>query len=111
MPRMRRDAPKLDTACGQPFAGLLPAEVSAPGAPVAAITAAAAAATGLPEACLVCAGTTGAPGAPPQPLVSIGVCTAPAVIEAASQRRTTACLTCALWLRDCSETQHPRTNA
>ncbi len=61
MQRVRRDASALDTAYGQPFAGLLPAEVSAPGAPVAAITTAAAAATGLPEACLVCAGTTGAP--------------------------------------------------
>ncbi|KAK9830925.1 hypothetical protein WJX81_006147 [Elliptochloris bilobata] len=42
----------------QPFAGLLPAEVNAPGAPVAPVTAQVAAATGLSEDCLICAGTT-----------------------------------------------------
>ena len=54
---LRAQAP--EAARMQPFAGLLPTEVSAPGAPVAAVTPAAAAATGLSENCLVCAGTTG----------------------------------------------------
>ena len=48
-----------DLPCVQPFAGLLPSEVNAPGAPVAPVTAEAADATGLPEDCLICAGTTG----------------------------------------------------
>ncbi|KAK9805292.1 hypothetical protein WJX72_011497 [[Myrmecia] bisecta] len=42
----------------QPFAGLLPAEVFAPGDPVAPVTPEAAERLGLPPHCLVCAGTT-----------------------------------------------------
>ena len=91
-PHMWRDAPALDAARGQPFAGLLPAEVSAPGAPVTTITPAAAAATGLPEACLVCAGTTGAPQGRLPSLSCASGCAGrqPAdTLETASQGRTT----------------------
>ena len=48
-----------DFPCVQPFAGLLPSEVHAPGAPVAPVTAQVADRAGLSEDCLVCAGTTG----------------------------------------------------
>ena len=57
--------PSHDLPRMQPFAGLLPSEVHAPGAPVAPITAAAADTTGLPGGCLICAGTTG--GLPARP--------------------------------------------
>ena len=43
----------------QPYAGLLPRHVHAPGHAITTITAEAAARTGLPADCLICAGTTG----------------------------------------------------
>lgn len=46
------------TAWVQPFAGLLPLAVVAPGTPVAPVTPEAAARAGLPQGCLVCGGTT-----------------------------------------------------
>ncbi|KAK9840907.1 hypothetical protein WJX84_004162 [Apatococcus fuscideae] len=42
----------------QPYAGMLPRHVHAPGEAIATITAEAAARTGLPADCLICAGTT-----------------------------------------------------